>query len=81
MRIATCIAPLHVHARGDGHKGVSVFIREGWQGDLDQVIGTDADGNPTTVATCLGSKLTPTNFRLEPSARKGGTANETQSQE
>lgn len=68
MRIATCIAPLKLHCSGNK---TSVAIGEGWTGDLDHVVGVDGNGKPTTVADCLGDKLMPANFRLEPPARKG----------
>lgn len=59
MRIAKCISPLVLNLLGNQS---SVAISEGWEGDLDQVIGR-TDRGPTTVADALGANLTPLNFR------------------
>lgn len=75
MRIARCIKPLQLHLRGDH---TSVFISEGWQGDLDQVIGVDGVGVAMTVEDALGHHFTPANFRLVPPE---GQAPNPQSQE
>lgn len=58
MRIATCLTPLTLHLLGNVS---SVAISQGWQGDLDQVIGK-TDRGPMTVADALGHHLTPENF-------------------
>lgn len=61
MRIAQCIKPLRINLLGNRS---SVAISEGWQGDLDQVIGVNDDGVTVTVQDALGHHYTPENFRL-----------------
>ncbi len=61
MRIAQCIKPLKLNLLGNK---ASVAITEGWQGDLDQVIGADDKGVAMTVMDALGHHYTPENFRL-----------------
>ena len=60
MRIAKCLKPLQLHLMGNQS---SVAIGEGWEGDLDQVIGL-TDRGPTTVADALGPHLTDQNFSV-----------------
>lgn len=70
MRIAKCTAPLVLNLLGNQS---SVAISEGWEGDLDQVIGKTNRG-PMTVADALGHHLTPLNFRESAPAIKKGPA-------
>lgn len=65
MRIAECIKPLKLNLLGNK---ASVAISEGWQGDLDQVIGVDDAGVSMTVMDALGHHYTPDNFRLTAAA-------------
>lgn len=65
MRIAQCIKPLKLNLLGNKS---SVAISEGWQGDLDQVIGVDDKGVSMTVLDALGHHYTPENFRLTAAA-------------
>jgi hypothetical protein len=67
MRIATCVRPLTLNLLGNQS---SVAISEGWEGDLDQVIGK-TDRGPVTVADALGHHLTPLNFREVAPSKKG----------
>lgn len=70
MRIATCVRPLLLNLLGNQ---ASVAISEGWEGDLDQVIGK-TDRGPMTVADALGPHLTPLNFREAAPVNKKGPA-------
>lgn len=61
MRIAQCVKPLNLNLLGNR---ASVHITEGWQGDLDQVLGVNDAGKSETVIDFLGPHYTPENFRL-----------------
>lgn len=67
MRMARCIADAHLQLLGNQ---ASVSIARGWQGDLDQVIGRNADGVRTTVADALGQYLTAETFEMTKSIDK-----------
>lgn len=75
MRIAKCVSSLKIEIVGTLKDGTQkrVAVSEGWQGDLDEVIGVrqhaakkDAEGKelepardePTTIADALGHHLT-----------------------
>jgi hypothetical protein len=60
MRIKKCVKPLSITVLGNGG-GPSIHIGLGWQGDVDQVIGS-TDRGPVTVADGLGHFLTDGNF-------------------
>jgi len=60
MRLAKCVRPLRLTLLGN--QG-SVAIAEGWEGDLDQVIGL-TDRGPMTVMDALGHHFTPANFEV-----------------
>ena len=53
MRIATCKGPITVSILGTRD---AVSIGQGWQGDLDQVVG-ESGGRACTVADALGPEL------------------------
>ena len=74
MRIAKCTKPLQVTALGNLG---SVTVTQGWEGDVDAVIGR-TDRGPFTVADGLGDHLNTTNFefvtRDKPSSAKSKAA-------
>lgn len=71
MRIAKCIRPLQVNLLGNRS---SVAIGEGWQGDLDQVIGESTDRGPMTIADALGPHLNDSNFEIAAPAKSSAKA-------
>lgn len=77
MRIAKCVAPIQVHVTGNR---AGVMVTQGWQGDLDQVIGV-TEGGSMTLAEGLGPFLTPANFDEAPPAKPAAKRSAAQPQE